>query len=98
MNKPGQFKRRPGAGGQPNLGVDAFIANAGKPPTTFPWDGLDDEEPRSLYNLRFTEAKKAQMEYIVANTKFKSMQEFCMHYLEPAINEHIEKLTGEQEV
>lgn len=88
------FKRAPGR--TDPTGVEAFIEAAGKPAVTtvFPWEGLDDTKRRELYNLRFTEAEKEKLEFIVANTKFKSMQEYCMHILRPKIEEEIAKLTG----
>lgn len=91
----GAFKRRPGAATPGAPSEAEFIASAGKPVAAYPWIGLDDEKPRALYNLRLTEAMKAQLEYIVENTKYKSMQEYCMATLKPAIAADLEKLTGE---
>jgi len=90
------FKRAP-AGAKPEVRSEsAFIEAAGKPAVTtvLPWVGLDDEKSRELYNLRFTAAEKAKLEFIVENTKFKSMQEYCMHILKPAIDAEIAHLTG----
>lgn len=90
------FKRAPAGTKPESRDEHAFIAAAGKPvlATVLPWEGLDDEKSRELYNVRFTEAEKAKLEYIVENTKFKSMQEYCMHILRPAINAEIARLTG----
>lgn len=91
------FKRAPGGTKTEARSESAFIESAGKPAVTtvLPWVGLDDEKSRELYNLRFTAAEKAKLEYIVANTKFKSMQEYCMHILKPAMDADIARLMGE---
>lgn len=91
------FKRAPGGAKPEAKSESAFIEAAGKPAinTVLPWVGLDDEKSRELYNLRFTAAEKAKLEFIVENTKFKSMQEYCMHVLKPEINAEIARLTGE---
>lgn len=93
------FKRAPVGTKPETKSESAFIEAAGKPAVTtvLPWVGLDDEKSRELYNLRFTAAEKAKLEYIVANTKFKSMQEYCMHILKPAMDAEIARLTGETE-
>lgn len=91
-----RFKRTPGGAKPEARSESAFIEAAGKPAVTaaLPWIGLDDEKSRELYNLRFTATEKAKLEYIVENTKFKSMQEYCMHILKPAIDADIARLTG----
>lgn len=74
-----------------------FIAGAGKPillpSTDFPWDGLDNEKRRELYNLRLTEAEKAKLEFVVSKSTYKSMQEYCLEILLPAIEADIKRLT-----
>jgi len=89
-----QFTRKPGAHAQ-DTSVEAFIEGAGKPAvaTVLPWEGLDDKRSRELFTLRLTEAEKAKLQFIVENTKFKSMQEFCMQALRAAMEADIQKLT-----
>lgn len=90
------FRRSPGNKGSDIQTEAQFVAAAGQPvvAATLPWVGLDDEKSRELYNLRLTEAEKAKLAFIVENTKFKSMQEYCMHVLRPAIEAEIARLTG----
>lgn len=87
------FKHRPGAA-TAQKGVDDFIAGAGKPASAFPWADLDDEDHYKLYNLRLTDAEKSKLEFIVKNTNVKSMQEYCIALLRPAIDADIYNLTG----
>jgi hypothetical protein len=89
-----QFTRKPGAQPQ-DTSVEAFIEAAGKPAvdTVLPWEGLDDRRSRELFTLRLTEAEKAKLQFIVENTKFKSMQEFCMQALRAVMEAEIQRLT-----
>lgn len=88
------FTRKPGGHAQESS-VDEFIEAAGKPAvdTVLPWVGLDDKRSRELFTLRLTEAEKAKLQFIVENTKVKSMQEFCMQALRAAMEIEIQRLT-----
>lgn len=93
------FSRTPGGAKHDAKGMEKFIGDAGKPAVQkeHPWIGLDDTKRRELYNIRLTEAEKAKLEFIVENTKFKSMQEYCMGKLGAAIDDDIKRLTNSDE-
>lgn len=79
--------------------VDAFIEGAGRPfvATVEPWAGRDDARRIEVFNLRLTAMEKEKLAYIVTNSKFKSMQEFCMHVLRPAIDAEAKRLAKHEE-
>lgn len=89
----GGFKRRPGVA-PIEKDIEEFIAGAGKPVDAYPWHGLDNESAHKLFNLRLTEAQKTKLEFIVEHSRCKSMQEYCMALLLPAIEADIQRLTN----
>ncbi|MDP1573138.1 MAG: hypothetical protein Q8M04_02760 [Pseudomonadota bacterium] len=78
--------------------MDAFIESAGRPfvAAVEPWVGRDDARRIEVFNLRLTAMEKEKLAYIVANSKYKSMQEFCIHVLRPAIDAEAKRLAGSE--
>lgn len=93
------FKKTPTA--QPAKDASDFIAAAGQPVLvrtsidpehSYPWDGLRDDKPTEIYNLRLTEVQKAKLKYISDHGGVKSMQVFVMDALNTAIDAKIDEL------
>ncbi len=92
----------PGAGGKIQ-NMEAFIAGAetksatalpaNKTSTIYPWQepGIRDDVLK-VYNLRLPEPYLLKLKYIADNTP-DSMQKFCLHVIQDAIDKKIEDLT-----
>lgn len=93
------FKKAPTA--QPPKDASDFIAGAGQPVLvrtnidtehSYPWDGLRDDKPTEIYNLRLTEVQKAKLKHISDHGGVKSMQVFVMEALNAAIDAKIDEM------
>lgn len=62
----------------------------------YPWDApLVRDDVLKLFNIRLPEKDWLKLKYI-SECRDKSMQEFCLDFLIPAINKEIKKLMAEE--
>lgn len=63
-------------------------------PASYPWEAPGvREDVAKVFNLRLPEPYLLKLKYIATHTP-DSMQQFCLNLLLPAIDDRIEKLTG----
>lgn len=88
--------------GKKSSDIEAFISGAEdkttkhvivKKATAYPWEepGVR-EDVTKIYNLRLPEPYLLKLKYIAENTP-GSMQKFCLHILQDAIDAKIEEMT-----